>query len=64
MKYKANEKIDLPDGDRRARLAGNVVSIHTLTRVHRFTIDYDSGPMNVSVYITVKDGWATVELND
>ncbi len=64
MIYKSREKIDLPDGDRRARLAGNTVSIHTLIKSHKFTIDYDSGHINISVYVTIKDGWATVELNN
>ncbi len=64
MKAKSIGKVEIPDGFYRARLGGKTVAIRTLSTVYRFDIDVDINDMSIGVYVTIKNGYATVISNN
>ncbi len=64
MRTKSIDNVDLPDGHYKGRLGGKTVVIKRLKDRVRFDVEYDAGELSIGVYVTIKDGKATVLSNN
>ncbi len=64
MRAKSINKVDIPDGNYKGRLGGKTVAIRRFKERYKFDVDYDAGDLSIGVYVTVKNGYATVQSNN